>query len=242
MVPDNPNRNKNVALRWFAEDRAKDTPDWGPRPNNQVAFKGLQTSTGKVEFIATSIKNFEDQGYVDEYRPAMHNYVPAWESWHSPLAKKYPLGMLSPHPRFSFHTMGDGKDSFMNDIKDHRVLVDGHYYWIIRMNSKDAEARGIKSGDLVRCFNDRGSVICGRSGGRARTAGNRAHLRVLRGVQPARQARPVCRSRRLHEHSFSRPLHVQVRLRHGAEHRTDRSREVGWRHLRDGVIQEIRGG
>ncbi len=40
-------------------------------------------------------------------------------------AKKYPLGMLSPHPRFSFHTMGDGKDSFMNDIKDHRVLVDG---------------------------------------------------------------------------------------------------------------------
>ena len=89
----------------------------------------------------------------------MHKYVPAWESWHCELAKKYPLGMLSPHPRFSFHTMGDGKDSFMNDIKDHRVLVNGHYYWIIRMNSKDAAARGIKSGDLVRCFNDRGSVI-----------------------------------------------------------------------------------
>ncbi len=159
VVPDNPNRNKNVALRWFAEDRAIDTPDWGPRPNNQIAFKGLQTSTGKVEFISTSIKNFEDQGFVDEHRPAMHTYVPAWESWHSPLAKKYPLGMLSPHPRFSFHTMGDGKDSFMNDIKDHRVLVDGYYYWIIRLNSKDAAARGIKSGDLVRCFNDRGSVI-----------------------------------------------------------------------------------
>jgi anaerobic selenocysteine-containing dehydrogenase len=159
VVPINPNGNKNVALRWFAEGRAKDTADWGPRPNNQIAFHGLQTRTGKVEFIATSIKNFEDQGYVDEYRPAMHKYVPAWESWHSPLAKKYPLGMLSPHPRFSFHTMGDGKDSFMNDIKDHRVLVDGHYYWIVRMNSKDAAARGVKSGDLVRCFNDRGSVI-----------------------------------------------------------------------------------
>jgi trimethylamine-N-oxide reductase (cytochrome c) len=159
VVPTNPNRNKNVALRWFAEDRVKDTPDWGPRPNNQVGGKGLQTTTGKVEFIATSIQNFEKQGYVDEYRPAMHTYVPAWESWHSPLAKKYPLGMLAPHPRFSFHTMGDGKDSFMNDIKDHRVLVDGWYYWIIRLNSKDAEARGIKSGDLVRAFNDRGSVI-----------------------------------------------------------------------------------
>jgi trimethylamine-N-oxide reductase (cytochrome c) len=159
VVPVNPNRNKNVAMRWFAEDRPRDTPDWGPRPNNQLAFKGLQTSTGKVEFIATSIKNFEDQGYVDEYRPAMHKYVEAWESWHSPLAKKYPLGMLSPHPRFSFHTMGDGKDSFMNDIKDHRVLIDGHYYWIMRLNSQDAKARGIKSGDLIRAFNDRGSVI-----------------------------------------------------------------------------------
>jgi trimethylamine-N-oxide reductase (cytochrome c) len=23
----------------------------------------------------------------------------------------------------------DGKDSFLNDIPDHRVLVDGYYYW-----------------------------------------------------------------------------------------------------------------
>ena len=147
-------------MRWFAENRQKDTPDWlGPRLNNQINHKGLQTTTGKVEFIATSIQNFENQGYKDEYRPAMHTYVPAWESHHSPLAKKYPLGMLSPHPRFSFHTMGDGKDSFMNDIKDHRVLIDGHYYWIMRINTVDAKARGIKEGDLIRAYNDRGSVI-----------------------------------------------------------------------------------
>ena len=67
--------------------------------------------------------------------------------------------MIAPHPKFSFHTMGDGKDSFMNDIKDHRVLIDGHAYWIIRINSKDAAARGIRDGDLVRAYNDRGSVI-----------------------------------------------------------------------------------
>ena len=104
---------------------------------------------------------------MDEYRPAMHKYVPAWESWHAEVAKKYPLGMLSPHPRFSMHTMGDAKDSFMMDIKDHRVLVDGWYYWIIRMNTVDAEARGIKDGDLVRAYNDRGSVIlCAQVGER----------------------------------------------------------------------------
>jgi len=159
VVPFNPDRPKAVAFRWFAEHRERDTPEGGPNPNNQVMGKGLQTRTGKIEFIATSIEAFEKAGYVDEYRPAMHRYVPAWESQHTELAKKYPLGMLSPHPRFSLHTMGDGKDSFMNDIKDHRVLIDGYYYWIIRMNKIDADARGIKAGDLVRVFNDRGSVI-----------------------------------------------------------------------------------
>ncbi|MCL5734285.1 MAG: pyrogallol hydroxytransferase large subunit, partial [Actinobacteria bacterium] len=65
----------------------------------------------------------------------------------------------SPHPKFSFHTMGDAKDSWMNEVKDSRVLVDGHYYWIMRINAKDAAARRIAEGDLVRAFNDRGSVI-----------------------------------------------------------------------------------
>jgi len=55
--------------------------------------------------------------------------------------------------------MGDGKDAFMNDIKDHRIKVGDHEYWIIRINSKDAEARGIKDGDIVKAYNDRGAVI-----------------------------------------------------------------------------------
>ena len=55
--------------------------------------------------------------------------------------------------------MGDSKESWLNEVKDHRVLVDGHRYWIMRMNSADAEARGISEGDLIRAFNDRGSVI-----------------------------------------------------------------------------------
>lgn len=66
---------------------------------------------------------------------------------------------MSPHPRFTFHTQSDGKDSTINDIKDHRVLIDGYYYWIIRLNPDDADIRGIKENDLIKAYNDRGAVI-----------------------------------------------------------------------------------
>ncbi|MBW1996819.1 MAG: molybdopterin-dependent oxidoreductase [Deltaproteobacteria bacterium] len=147
------------ALRWFAEGRRKDTPDWGPHPESQEEFgKGLQTTSGLIEFESSSLKKF-DPG--DEERPVIPKYIPSWEGHHTTrLYNKYPLQMLTPHPKFSFHTMGDAKESFVNDIKDHRVLVNGYYYWIIIINSRDAEERGIRDKDLVRVFNDRGEVIC----------------------------------------------------------------------------------
>jgi anaerobic selenocysteine-containing dehydrogenase len=87
-------------------------------------------------------------------------YLASWEGHRTEeLYGKYPLQMVSPHPRFSFHTMGDSKESWLNEVKDHRVLVNGHRYWIMRLNTKDAEARGIEEGNLIRAFNDRGSVI-----------------------------------------------------------------------------------
>ena len=76
------------------------------------------------------------------------------------MKKKYPLQLISPHPRYSFHTMFDAKDGFMNDVRDHRVCIGGHYYWIIRINADDAQSRGIGRHDLVEVFNDRGAVIC----------------------------------------------------------------------------------
>jgi trimethylamine-N-oxide reductase (cytochrome c) len=146
------------ALRWFAEGRAKDTPDWGPHPESQEEFGvGLQTTSGKIEFVSSSLKKF-DPG--DAERPLMPTYIHSWEGHHTTdLYEKYPLHLISPHPRFSFHTMGDAKDGWVNDIKDHRVLIDGYQYWIVRINRKDAEARGIKENDLVKMFNDRGEVI-----------------------------------------------------------------------------------
>ena len=162
VVPPAKDRPSTPALRWFAEDRKRDTPDWGPAPWDHVRGKGLQTQSGKVEFVSSSLKRLEATGVVDPERPTMGpQYIPSWEGHRTTdLATTYPLQLISPHSRYSFHTIGDAKDSWTNEVKDHRVLKeDGHYYWIMRLNSTDAQARGIAEGDLIRAFNDRGSVI-----------------------------------------------------------------------------------
>ena len=121
---------------------------------------GLQTASGLIEFDSSSLRRFEHD-LDDPERPFIPKYIESWEGHHTTeLYEKYPLQMISPHPRFSFHTMGDAKDSWLNEVKDHRILIDGYYYWIFRINSQDAAKRGIKSNDLVRVFNDRGVVIC----------------------------------------------------------------------------------
>jgi len=161
MVPVPENQEPTPALRWFAEGRVKDTPDWGPPIWDQIGGKGLQTQSGKIEFVANSLKRFYETDGVDPERPVMGpQYLESWEGHHTTaLCEKYPLAMVSPHPRYSYHTVGDAKESWSNEIKNHRMLVDGHYYWILRLNKKDAVTRGIEDGDLIRAFNDRGEVI-----------------------------------------------------------------------------------
>jgi len=158
VVPFPADHHSTPALRWFAEDRERDTPDWGPLPWDTLRNKGLQTTSGKIEFVASSLIR---AALDDPERPVMGpQYIESWEGHHTAeLLGKYPLQLVSPHPRFSFHTMGDAKGSWTNDVKDHRILVDGHHYWIMRLNTADASVRGINDGALVRAFNDRGSVI-----------------------------------------------------------------------------------
>jgi trimethylamine-N-oxide reductase (cytochrome c) len=161
VVPAPPEKLRHpVSFRWFAEDRLKDTPEIAPLPADysEKIFKGLQTQSGKLEFVSSSLKRFDPD---DPERPVMSKYIPAWEGHHTTeLYKEFPLQLITPHPRYSFHTMGDGKNSWINDIKDHRVLINGYYYWIVRVNPQDAAARGIKADDLVKVFNKRGAVIC----------------------------------------------------------------------------------
>lgn len=161
VVPAEPEKTRDpVYMRWYAEDRLKDVPEPHPLPSQfQEEFgKGLQTQSGKIEFVSSSLKRGA-QGNAQ--RPALNRYIPSWEGLRTAeLVGKYPLQMVSSHSRYSFHTFVDGKNSTINDIEDHRVLIDGYYYWLMRLNPEDARQRGIAHHDLVRVFNDRGSVIC----------------------------------------------------------------------------------
>ena len=146
------------SLRWFAEGRACDTPDLN-NPNRKDPEKSNQLGTysGKIEFVSESLKaHFPD----DKERPVMVQYLPSWEGHHSKLFKKYPLQLLSPHPRFTFHCHYDKHTDWLDDIPVHRVKKDGYAWWPARINPQDAEKRGIRHHDIVRLYNDRASVLC----------------------------------------------------------------------------------
>lgn len=149
-----------VNMRWFAEGRPKDIPEAMPLPSQYAEEfgKGLSTPSGKIEFLPEILKRADPD---NAERPVLNKYIPAWEGPRKvELAKKFPLQMIATHSRYSFHTSADGKNSFINDLAEHRTLVDGHYYWIVRLSEDDARSRGVGHGDLVKVFNERGAVIC----------------------------------------------------------------------------------
>ncbi|OGA33194.1 MAG: hypothetical protein A3G80_12490 [Betaproteobacteria bacterium RIFCSPLOWO2_12_FULL_62_13b] len=144
-------------LRWFAEGRPCDTPDPNnPKKGTDRAHE-LGTDSGKIEFVSQSLKRLMPH---DADRPPMPRYLPSWEGHESELASKYPLQLISPHPRFSFHTHYDMHARWLNEVPGHRIEKDGYAWWPARLNPRDAAARGIAAGDIIKLYNDRGTVLC----------------------------------------------------------------------------------
>jgi trimethylamine-N-oxide reductase (cytochrome c) len=118
----------------------------------------LKTPSGKIEIF--SQKLFEEYGADNPEIPPVPHYIPEWEGrFTKPLIDKYPLQLLTRHPKFRFH----GK---FNDVTWLREIYkvrgqDEYEYEPIYMNPIDADNRGLKNGDIVRVFNDRGQILCG---------------------------------------------------------------------------------
>jgi molybdopterin guanine dinucleotide-containing S/N-oxide reductase-like protein len=157
VVPYAKDYKSTPALRWFYEGRPCDTADNNPNKKKVDKEKDLGTYSGKIEFVAQSLKKHFPN---DKERPPMPRYIPSWEGHETKLAQKYPLQLISPHPRFSFHTHHDTGGAWLVDIPNHRIQKDGYYWRPVRIHTSDAEARGIKEKDIVKLYNDRGAVLC----------------------------------------------------------------------------------
>jgi len=122
----------------------------------------LSTPTGKLEFEATGLlEHFPS----DLERPP----VPKWiakgisheETIGTERAKKYPLLVCSNHPRWGVHSQHDDI-TWLREIGTCKVKgPDGYQYQPVWLHPSEAEKRGIKQGDVVSLYNDRGTVLGG---------------------------------------------------------------------------------
>jgi trimethylamine-N-oxide reductase (cytochrome c) len=136
-----------VGLRKFYED-----------PENHP----MTTPSGKLEFYSESLaKNFPD----DKERPPIPKWIEKSETHDERIssyrARQYPLLCISNHGRWRVHAQADDI-SWTREIPTCKVKgVDGYMYEPVWLHPSDAARRGIKTGDIVKVYNERGAVLGG---------------------------------------------------------------------------------
>jgi trimethylamine-N-oxide reductase (cytochrome c) len=144
--------------------------NWREAPSGQERFYRepekypLSTPSGKLEFYSERLAaHFPD----DRERGPMPKWLeggPGWthdERRGGERAGKYPLLLVSNHPRWRHHVQGDDIP-WLREIPTCKIKgSDGYMYEPVWMNPRDAAARGIKHGDILKMFNDRGTVLGG---------------------------------------------------------------------------------
>ena len=107
----------------------------------------LRTPSGKIEIYSASLGALAKARGLEKELPAIARYVPAWEGPQDPLTAKYPLQCIGHHTKRRAHSTHDN-NPWLEEVEPQRL-------WI---NEIDAMERGIKDGDTVRVYNDRGEI------------------------------------------------------------------------------------
>ncbi len=127
--------------------------------------KPFQTESGKIEFYSNYVANEANRGKGEHYDPFGRVYDNLPSDWGSltsmatyrktvrgmddPLVRQYPLMLLAPHGRYRVHYL----------FWEHPWLKDHVYRHRVGISTTDAKARGIKDGDMIQVYNDRGKVV-----------------------------------------------------------------------------------
>jgi len=112
--------------------------------------KAFQTPSGRIEILSTELAQVSDwtrtrYGY---HIPSIPKWIEPWESLNSPKTGTYPFHLISPHPRWRTHSIFNNC-SWLRETYEQEVTV----------NAADAKRLGIKTGDTVEVWNERGSVV-----------------------------------------------------------------------------------
>jgi len=120
-----------------------------PLPEAPFAQGHFPTPSGRCEFYSVALQRSQGDGLPDH----VPNHEPASSD------ARYPLAMISPPAR-----------NFLNStFVNVRSLRDIEGEPVLEMHASDATARGLRDGQTVRVFNDRGEYHCVlRLNGRAR--------------------------------------------------------------------------
>jgi len=105
--------------------------------------KLFPTPSGKIEIYSQIVADMNHP-----LIPPVPKYIEAWESLNDPLAKKYPLQLITPHFKRRAHSQFDN----LPWLRESRPQV-------VSINTLDATSRNISQGDMVRVFNDRGEMM-----------------------------------------------------------------------------------
>jgi anaerobic selenocysteine-containing dehydrogenase len=130
-------REGHVRLNFRANGH---TPSAEEEPFLPFANGNFPTQSGKAELYSESLRN----AGLDP----VASFIPPKESRHAEGARKYPLEMLSRKADNHLNT------TFCN-LPSHQKMEES---FLLEISEADAAARGIKEGDAVRVFNDRGEI------------------------------------------------------------------------------------